>query len=76
MAVLEHFEMHMGTGGSTRTAHASDHLPLLHNVACGNQQFVVMPVPRDVSGAVIDFARSEIGGLRVTIRFPASFRAA
>ena len=28
------------------------------------------------AGAVIDFARSEIGGLRVTIRFPASFRAA
>src|SRR5262245_29180758 len=55
MSVLEHLEMHVRTGRTSGTAHTCDELTFLHDVSGLDEQFMVMPVARNVAGAVIDF---------------------
>src|SRR3546814_3592502 len=61
-AVVQHFEMHMRSSGTSGRTDAGDHLPARHLVTDVDQHLAVMTIARRITVAVIDLHQIAVAG--------------
>src|SRR3546814_4939819 len=67
-AVVQHFEMHMRSSGTSGRTDAGDHLHARHLVTDVDQHLAVMTIARRITVAVIDLHQIAVAGARDGIR--------